>query len=289
MSMRKIPFMVGGLVFVLAAALGGRQTVPQTPTRPRPLPRPVKLLPDVEVKGARFSLISTELGKPGVEFPRDTVRFTATLKNAGLAPCPEGGSFHIQLTRNGVAIANSTASDLLGAVGSTYSYSWVDTIVHGQAKELSYTITVSPAFLELTGNNNSASCMGYEGMLHGFGGADLGITNLTSSFVDGPAGRTFYFVVTVRNNSLVYPSISATAFIYINKDGGQHVAMLDTGQGGLGLPDPLVSKSYTLSRKASELPAGNFWARAVLEIQRDYDPVGSNNVSPGRVLVRNTP
>ncbi len=272
----------------LATGLDDQQVAKPAVDQVNPRPSPARLLPDVVVTSPKFTLVSTELGKPGVEFPKDTVRFTATLKNSGLAPCPEGGSYYIQLTRNGVLVANSGATNLLGGVGSTYGYSWIDTIVHGQAKELTYKITVTPSFNEVRSDNNVATCTGYEGFLHGYGGADFGITKFTSSFVNGPAGRTFYFAVTVKNNSLTYPTIGSSAYIYVDTGEHKHIAMLYTGQAGLGLPDPLEGKTYTLGRKDSEMPAGNFWVRAVLEIQQDYDPVMSNNTSAQTVLVRNT-
>jgi len=253
-----------------------------------PQPGPYRPLPDVEVTNAHFALVSTELGKPGVEFPKDTVRFTAQLKNVGLAPCPEGGSYHIQLTRNGLSIANSTATDLLSARGSTFAYSWVDTIVHGAAKELTYRITVTPSFAQASTANDSSFCMGYEGMLHGFGGADFAITEFTSSFVDGPAGGTFYFVVKVRNNSLTYQTIGTSPTIYVDRAEHSHVATFSSFQGAQPLPDPLRTVALTFSRKGSELPAGSYAVRAVLEITPDDgDPARSNNTSPQRVVINN--
>ncbi len=285
-----------GMTFAAAAALlvalpafgqTGQMQPKQVPKANLPQPGPYRPLPDVEVTNAHFALVSTELGKPGVEFPRDTVRFTAQLKNVGLAPCPEGGSYHIQLTRNGVSIANSTATNLLGARGSTYAYSWVDTIVHGAAKELTYRITVTPAFAQAGTANDSAFCMGYEGMLHGFGNTDFAITGFSSSFVDGPAGRTFYFAVKVRNNSLHYLTIGSSATIYLDRAEHTHVATFSNFQNGQPLPDPLRTVTLTFSRKGPELPSGSYAVRAVLGITPDDDPVRGNNTSAQSVVINN--
>ncbi len=259
----------------------------QVPNANVPQPGPYRPLPDVEVTGAHFALVATELGKPGVEFPRDTVRFTAQLKNVGLAPCPGGGSYHIQLTRNGASIADSTATDLLGARGSTYAYSWTDTIVHGAAKELTYRITVTPSFAQAGTANDSSFCMGYEGMLHGFGGVDFAVIGFASSFVDGPGGRTFYFVVKVRNNGLTYQTIGTSATISIDRAPHTHVATFASFQSAQPLPDPLRTATLTFSRKGSELPAGSYAVRAVLQVTPDDDPVRGNNASTQTAVIAN--
>jgi len=304
MTIREKKFVVFTIFILalLATGLDGREADKRPPIQPNKQTlkqdsklttnvdkgSPFRLLPDVEVTDPRITRVSTELGVPGVEFPKDRLRFTATLKNSGLAPCPEGGSFYIQLTRNGEPVANPGATNLLGAPGSTYKYSCIDTIVHGQAKEINYKITVTPNFKEVTGDNNSATCMVNEGMIHGRGGADFAITEFTSSFVDGPAGRTFYFVVTVKNNSLVYPGTAVAAYIYVDTNEHKHIAMLSIGSSGTRLPDPTDHAIYTFGRKASEIPAGNYWVRVVLDIQVDYDPNCSNNTSSQKVLIKNT-
>ncbi|MBI4917742.1 MAG: hypothetical protein HY825_18025 [Acidobacteria bacterium] len=290
MHVRALPFAAAAAFLVALPVLAqtGQMSPRNVPKPGQPQPGPFRPLPDVEVTAAHFALVSTQLGKPGVEFPNDTVRFTAQLKNVGLAPCPAGGSYHIVVTRNGVGIANSTATDLLSARGSSFTYSFIDTIVHGAAKELTYRITVTPGFVQASTANNSASCKGYEGMLHGFGGADFAITEFTSSFVDGPAGRTFYFVVKVRNNSLTYQTIGTTANIYIDRAEHTHVATFRTDQGGQRLPDPLRTTTFTFSSKSSELPPGSYAVRAVLDMDpREHDPVPSNNTSSQSVVIRN--
>ncbi|HVN77276.1 MAG TPA: hypothetical protein VMT19_13240 [Thermoanaerobaculaceae bacterium] len=290
---------MGGRVMTLAAAAAFLLALPafgqtdqmqprQVPKPNVPQPGPYRPLPDVEVTNAHFALVSTELGQSGVEFPKDTVRFTAQLKNVGPAPCPKGGSYHIQLTRNRVSIANSTATDLLGARGSTYAYSFVDTIVHGAAKELTYRITVTPGFAQASTANDSAFCMGYEGMLHGFGYVDFAVTDFTSSFVDGPGGRTFYFVVKVRNNSLRYLTIGCSPTVYLDRADHSHAATFSNFQNAQPLPDPLRTATLTFSRKGSELPAGSYAVHAVLEITPDDgDPIRGNNTSPQSVVITN--
>ena len=214
------------ILALLATGIEDLQADKQTPkqnnklttNQDKALPSPFRLLPDVEVKVAGFERVSTELGMSGIEFPHDKLRLKYILKNSGLAPCPEGGSYQIQVKRNGESVVNSGYTNLLGNPGTTYNYSFIDTIVHGQAKELNYKITVTTNFKEATAGNNSRDSMLNEPMIHGSGNVDYAITEFTSSFVDGPAGRTFYFVVTVKNNSLFYSSTEASAYIYIKRN-----------------------------------------------------------------------
>ena len=298
MIMREKKFVVL-VIFILALLVTGlnglradkqtsKQSNKQTTNQDKALPSPFRLLPEIEVIVSGFQRVSTELGLPGIEFPNDKLRLNYVLKNSGLAPCPEGGSFHIQLKRNGASIANSTFTNLLGAPGTTYKYSFIDTIVHGQVKELNYKITVTPNFKEFSDGNNSRDSMINEPMIHGSGNADYAITEFTSSFVDGPAGRTFYFVVMVKNNSLVYPGSAVLPYIYIKRDGNISIADLYIGFSGTRLPGPTEHATYTIGRKASELPAGNYWVQAVLDIQVDSDPNRSNNTSPRKILIKNT-
>jgi hypothetical protein len=265
-----------------------KQENKQTPNLDKALPNPFRLLPDIEVKVAGFERVSTELGMPGIEFPQDKLRLKYVLKNSGLAPCPEGGSYHIQVKRNGESLVNSSYTNLLGGAGTDYKYSFIDTIVHGQAKELNYKITVTPNFREVSDGNNSRDSMLNEPMIHGSGSVDYAVTEFTSSFVDGPAGRTFYFVVTVKNNSLFYPSSAAGADIYIKKnDEPITIASFYIGSSGTRLPGPTEHTTYTIGRKASELPAGNYWVKAVLDIMHDYDPSLGNNTASQKNLIKN--
>jgi len=297
MREKKFVVLVIFILALLATGLNGlradkqhsKLSPKQTTNQDKPIPRPIKLLPEIEVIVSGFQRVSTELGMSGIEFPNDKLRLNYMLKNSGLAPCPEGGSYHIQLKRNGESVANSTYTNLLGAPGSTYNYSFIDTIVHGQVKELNYKITVTPNFNEISDGNNSRDSMINEPMIHGSGNVDYAITEFTSSFVDGPAGRTFYFVVTVKNNSLFYSSTAASADIYIKKnDEPNTIANFHIGLYGTRLPGPTEHTTYTIGRKASELPPGNYWVQAVLDIQGDSDPNRSNNTSPRKILIKNT-
>ena len=264
-----------------------RQSNKLTTNQGKALPGPYRLLPDVEVIVAGFERVSTELGMSGTEFPHDKLRLKWILKNSGLAPCPEGGSYQIQVLRNGESVVNSGYTNLLGNPGTTYNYSFIDTIVHGQAKELNYKITVTTNFKEATAGNNSRDSMLNEPMIHGSGNVDYAITEFTSNFVDGPAGRTFYFVVKVKNNSLFYSSTKASANIYIKRnDEPNAVASFSIGLYGTRLPGPTEHTSYTIGRKASELPAGNYWVKAVLDIQFDSDPNPGNNTFARKILIK---
>jgi hypothetical protein len=250
-----------------------------------PKPKASALLPDVTVASPHISLESTELGKPGVEFPNDKVRFTAILKNSGLGPCPAGGSYSITLLRNGQFLTSSTATELLGAAGSTYNYSYSDSFLHEQWPQVSYKITVAPNFKEADSNNNSAETMAGEEILHGSGFPDFGVTDFTSSFVDGSAGRTYYFTVTVENASLIYMTVGTSGYIYVEKMSGANIAMLYLGD--RKWPGPKARARFTLNAKASDMPSGIYTLQARVETQ--YDPNRNNNVSVQHPQIKNAP
>jgi hypothetical protein len=277
------------LTFVLVGmGFAGPKSVLQQPAQANTPPKPKApiLLPDVTVASPHISLTSTDLGKSGVEFPNDRVLFTAVLKNSGRGPCPAGGSYNIQLVRNGELLVSSTATDLLGAAGSTFNYSFSDSFLHERWSQISYKITVKPNFNEADPNNNSAEAMAEEAMLHGSGSPDFGITDLTASFVDGPAGRTYYFVVTVKNNSSIYATIGTRGYIYVDQVGtSRHIALQDVGD--RKWPSPASHLKFNLSATAAKMPTGTFSVRA--KIEYPYDPNKANDVSVQTPLIKNTP
>jgi len=290
---QKRDFMVFLSLFALFAALagagfGGQKAIipPQQQANTPPKPKATPQLPDITVVSPHISLVSTELGKPGVEFPTDKVRFTAVIKNSGLGPCPAGASYTILLTRNGEFLTSSTATDLLSAAGSTFNYSYTDTFVHGRWYQISYKITIKPNFNEVDPNNDSAEAMVDEEILHGSGSPDFGITNLTANFVDGPAGRTYYFVVTVKNNSPIYATIGSSGYVYIdNTSTSRHIAMMNVAD--RKWPSPGSQVNLNLSAKASEMPTGTYTVRA--KIEYPYDPNKANDVSTQTPTIKNAP
>jgi hypothetical protein len=277
------------LIFVLAGmGIAGPWADLQKPDQANtpPKPKAPMLLPDVTVASPHISLVSTDLGKPGVEFPNDRVLFTAVIKNSGRGACPAGGSYNILLTRNGEFLASSTATDLLGPTGSTFNYSFPDSFFHQRWSQISYKITIKPNFNEADPNNNSAEAMAEEAMLHGSGNPDFGITDLTASFVDGPAGRTYYFLVTVKNNSSIYATIGTSGYIYIDQVGTwRHIAMQDFG--AQKWPSPGSHLKFNISAKAVKMPSGTFSVRAKIEYPND--PNKANDVSVQTPVIKNTP
>jgi hypothetical protein len=290
MILNKRVFQVfASLVFVIVGmGICGSTAASQDPAQANtpPKPKAPKLLPDIMAQSPHISLISTDLGKPGAEFPNDRVRFTAIIKNGGRGSCPVGGSYHIQLWRNGELLSSSTATDLLSAAGSTYNYSYPDSFFHERWSQISYKIKVTPNFNEADTQNNSAEAMVEEAMLHGSGTPDFGITDLTASFVDGPAGRTYYFVVTVKNNSSTYATIGTRATLYINQVGTlRDIALQDVSD--RKLPTPGSHLKYNLSVTAAKMPAGTYSVRAKIDYPNDQNK--SNDVSGQTPLIKNTP
>jgi subtilase family serine protease len=107
-----------------------------TMQKPPPVPPPKKC-PDATVAGIEVTLVSTELGKPGVEFPKDQVKVSFTIKNVGGAtlikqpPPPAGGYILSQLNiyRNGQNFGGVGIPEL--SPGDTWVYKRDDTFPHG--------------------------------------------------------------------------------------------------------------------------------------------------------------
>ncbi len=86
---------------------------------------------DVVVDSFTATLLSTQVGTPGIEFPTDTVTLLVWLKNAGNLPLPSDASIQLSLYRNDVLLTIPSYTGILGAPGSRWSWAYKATFPHG--------------------------------------------------------------------------------------------------------------------------------------------------------------
>ena len=94
-------------------------------------PPTVRKCIDIIVDSFTATLVSTQVGTPGIEFPTDTVKLRAVLKNVGILPLPSDAFIELGLYRNNENIRSHSYANILGASGSAWAWTYTDTFVHG--------------------------------------------------------------------------------------------------------------------------------------------------------------
>ena len=118
------------------------------PSMQKPLPNAAIACPKIAIKEVRITLLSTEVGMPLIEFPKDRVSVTITLQNAGSVKLTD----HPEVLSNFIAVSANPLTDLsmygmiitftppdwntirfsrLNNPGDTASVSFSDTFPHG--------------------------------------------------------------------------------------------------------------------------------------------------------------
>ena len=160
------------------------------------------LCPDIAATDMKISLVSTEIGMPGIEFPRDKVKLDITIKNVGTAKAPS--NFAIFLYKNDERIA-TLPTGTTDPGGGTWLFGYYDGFPHDV--RTSYKVVAAPAFGECRTDNNEMVVIVDEYQLHpdATAGLDLSVTQLTVEdgfyiFFGDIVGAAIVHV-TVRNNS----------------------------------------------------------------------------------------
>jgi hypothetical protein len=126
---------------------------------------PVLRCPDVIIDSFTVRLVSTQVGMPGKEFPTDTVRLRAVLKNVGNLPLPPNTYVYLYMYRNNDFINVRTNQNILGAPGSTWAWDCTDTFTHGAPT--AYMVWASlNSVPECSAENNTARLTIQEALLH---------------------------------------------------------------------------------------------------------------------------
>jgi len=260
--MIKYPCLLLFLFTAIPLASLATQKKPLTVTDSKP---PVIMLkcPDIAVTGMSVTLVSTLLGDPQVEFPMDTVKLEATLENIGSEAVPPGTFIYVILKRNGEAVRSATVPDPLGAPGSSWVYSVIDSFLHGQ--KTTYVIQASSTLKECRLSNNLAALTIDEKKLHPQGDPDLTVTVFSVEKrwqQDGARFKAaFYLAADVANEGSGYSSSAARLLFLIN--GNQELASLDIGQEAL--PGPGEKKRFTAGVPADKIQIGEHVVQASIE------------------------
>jgi len=146
----------------LSALAATQKTV--VPIAKQKLP-PLRRCPDVIIDSFTARLVSTQVGMPGKEFPADTVRLRAVLKNAGNLALPPGTFVELRLYRNNDNIGVRIYQNILGASGSTWAWDRTDTFTHGVATTYMVYATLN-SVPECSIDNNTARLTVSEALLH---------------------------------------------------------------------------------------------------------------------------
>lgn len=126
---------------------------------------PLRKCIDVIINSFTVRLVSTQVGMPGKEFPADTVRLRAVLKNAGNLALPYGTFVELRLYRNNDSVSIRTFRNILGASGSTWAWDCTDTFTHGVPTTYMVYVTLN-SVPECSIDNNTARLTINEALLH---------------------------------------------------------------------------------------------------------------------------
>jgi hypothetical protein len=150
------------MIFGIMILPGQMKRVPPV-SQPKP-PIVIKCI-DIIIPTFTATLVSTQVGRPGIEFPTDTVTLRAVLKNAGLLPLPADAQIELRLYRNNEPIKILNFTNILGAGGSTWTWTCTDTFPHG-LKTLYMVWAGQIMYQECSVDNNAASFYVNETLLH---------------------------------------------------------------------------------------------------------------------------
>jgi hypothetical protein len=219
--------------------------------------------PDIAVTGMNVTLVSTLLGDPQGEFPLDTVKLEAILENVGSEAVPAGTFIYVILKRNGEVVRSATVTDVLGAPGSTWTYSVNDSFLHGH--KTTYVLQASSPLKECRLSNNLAALTIDEKKLHPQGDPDLTVAVFSvekSWQQDGERFKaSFSLAADVANGGAGFSSSASRLLFLIN--GNRELAVLNIAQEEL--PGPGQKRRFTAKVPAEKIPIGDHVVQASIE------------------------
>jgi len=277
MIKKSLPY--GVLTLLLAASLllqaGQIKAKPATG-----LDQPASTLkcPDLAITSLTATLVSTLLGDLQVEFPMDTVKLEAALENAGSAAIPPGTALYLILKKNGKVIQSLSATDVLGAPGSRWTYRVNDSFQHNQ--KTAYTIQVASTLKECRVSNNRALHRIDEKKLHPDGNPDLTVSMLPIARnwkQEGSQFQSFFELAADITNNGSGASNSASRLLFILNEEQVVLAAISIAQ--KDLPAPGQTRRFSTELAAGAVPAGEFLVSAHIERPRN-EFIFNNNWSP---------
>jgi len=223
---------------------------------------------DLAITSLTSTLVSTLLGDLQVEFPMDTVKLAAALENAGSAAIPPGTSIYLILKKNGRVIQSLSATDVLGAPGSRWTYSVNDSFQHNQ--KTTYTIQVASTLKECRVSNNRALHRIDEKKLHPDGNPDLTVSMLPIARnwkQDGSQFQSFFELAADITNNGSGASNSPTRLLFVLNEEQVVLAAMSIAQ--KDLPAPGQTRRFSTELAAGAVSAGEFLVSAHVERPRN--------------------
>ena len=228
--------------------------------------QPVAMLncPDVAITSLNATLVSTLLGDLQVEFPMDTVKLEAKLESVGSAAIPQGTSLYLILKKNGRVIQSVSATDILGAPGSRWTYSVNDSFTHNQ--KTNYAIQVASTLKECRVSNNQATHRIDEKKLHPAGNPDLTVSILAIEKhwkQEESQFQAFFELAAAITNNGSGASNSSSRLLFVQNEEQVVLASLPIAQEDL--PGPGQTKHFSTELAAIAVPPGEFLVSAHIE------------------------
>jgi hypothetical protein len=267
MIKKSLPYCVLALLLTASLRLQAQQSKTGTAASQDP-PAPVLKCPDLAITSLNATLVSTLLGDLQVEFPMDTVKLEAALENAGSAAIPPGTSIYLILKKNGKVIQSLSATDVLGAPGSRWTYCVNDSFQHNQ--KTTYTIQVASTLKECRVSNNRAMHRIDEKKLHPAGNPDLTVSMLPIARnwrQDGPEARSFFSLAADITNNGSGPSNSASRLLFVLNEEQVVLAALSIAR--KDLPEPGQTRRFSVELAADAVPSGEYLVSAHVERPRN--------------------
>ena len=267
MIKKSLPYCVLALLLSASLLLQAEQKKAQ-PATPQDQPATTLKCPDVAITSLNATLVSTLLGDLQVEFPMDTVKLEATLENAGSAAIPPGTPLYLILKKNGKVIQSLSATDILGAPGSRWTYSVNDSFQHNQ--KTTYTIQVASPLKECRVSNNRALHRIDEKKLHPDGNPDLTVSMLPIARnwkQEGSQFQSFFELAADITNNGSGASNSSSRLLFVLNEEQVVLAALSIPQ--KDLPAPGQTKRFTIKLAAGDVPTGEFQVSAYIEHPRN--------------------
>ncbi len=182
--MRTLVAVIAGALTMCAATPSSSEAAggppPQTKSQRRP-PMPCRL-PDLVAATLAVELQSTTKGQPGVEFPADRLKVTATVKDAGAMKSP--ASFTVRLIRGSGAPVASKTLPAPTAAGQTWSL--VKEVTWAHDRPASFLFKVESAFDECSNGNNLLAINLDDAQLHATGKQTAADPSLGGTISPGP-------------------------------------------------------------------------------------------------------
>jgi hypothetical protein len=241
--------------------------------------------PDIVVTAVDAKLIGTQVGDSSADFPHDTVRVEATLKNGGNKPVPAGTILHIEFKRNGQTFTFVDPVGVLSDPGSSWSIARTDKFPHNA--QTTYTVAVTTSLNECQKANNQATLTIDEARLHPSGTPDLTCSIFKVEKRWQQQGSSFkgscYFAAEVSNigkGSAQTNSQPLQLMFYQNKDRLLTKVLIPESE----IPAPGYNKVFSTEVPDTDVPYGEYAVYATIEQVRNETNRNNNwSANAGRL------